>query len=149
MMNPFPWGRSIALLLVLPVCLLPLLLAGPRTFAPVPASRFDDWTTRHVVYSRIGTSAALEAARSDPRAIFRWRELEQQRQLAQGEAQQQKLQSFLLFRFPREPRRLTEKGKRPYKKPGFQHEKVFETMALVCGKLSTTQRQCKFNRRNS
>ncbi len=44
---------------------------------------------------------------------------------------------------------LTEKRKRPYTKPDFQHEKVFETMALACGKLSTTQRQCKFNRKNS
>ena len=41
------------------------------------------------------------------------------------------------------------KTKRPYKKPDFQHEKVFETMALACGKLSPTQAQCRFNRRNS
>jgi hypothetical protein len=44
---------------------------------------------------------------------------------------------------------LTEKRKRPYEKPAFQHEKVFETMALACGKLSSTERQCRFNRRNS
>jgi len=42
-----------------------------------------------------------------------------------------------------------EKSKRPYTKPAFQHEKVFETMALACGKLSPTQAQCRFNRRNS
>jgi hypothetical protein len=41
------------------------------------------------------------------------------------------------------------KSKRPYKKPGFLHEKVFETMALACGKLSATQAQCRFNRRTS
>jgi hypothetical protein len=41
------------------------------------------------------------------------------------------------------------KAKRPYTKPAFQHEKVFETMALACGKLSPTQAQCRFNRRNS
>ena len=41
------------------------------------------------------------------------------------------------------------KSKRPYAKPDFQHEKVFETMALACGKLSGTQRQCHFNRKNS
>jgi hypothetical protein len=41
------------------------------------------------------------------------------------------------------------KAKRPYKKPSFQHEKVFETMALACGKLHSTQHQCRFNRRNS
>jgi hypothetical protein len=43
----------------------------------------------------------------------------------------------------------TTKSKRPYSKPSFQHEKVFETMALACGKLSPTQAQCRFNRRNS
>ena len=36
-----------------------------------------------------------------------------------------------------------------YVKPDFQHEKVFETMALACGKLGPTQSQCRFNRRNS
>jgi hypothetical protein len=41
------------------------------------------------------------------------------------------------------------KSRRPYTKPAFQHEKVFETMALACGKLSPTQAQCRFNRRNS
>ena len=41
------------------------------------------------------------------------------------------------------------KAKKPYQKPAFQHERVFETMALACGKLSPTQLQCRFNRRNS
>lgn len=41
------------------------------------------------------------------------------------------------------------KAKRPYQKPAFQYEKVFETMALACGKLSPSQAQCRFNRRNS
>jgi hypothetical protein len=41
------------------------------------------------------------------------------------------------------------KPKRPYVKPAFQHEKVFETMALTCGKLGPTQAQCRFNRRTS
>ena len=41
------------------------------------------------------------------------------------------------------------KSKRPYVKPDFQYEKVFETMALACGKLGPTQAQCRFNRRNS
>jgi hypothetical protein len=48
-----------------------------------------------------------------------------------------------------EPVGANSKGRRPYKKPDFQHEKVFETMALACGKLSPTQAQCRFNRRNS
>jgi hypothetical protein len=41
------------------------------------------------------------------------------------------------------------KKKRTYAKPAFEYEKVFETMALACGKLSATQRQCRFNRKNS
>jgi len=39
--------------------------------------------------------------------------------------------------------------KRPYKKPAFAFEKVFETMALACGKISPTQATCKFNKKNS
>jgi hypothetical protein len=41
------------------------------------------------------------------------------------------------------------KSKRPYMKPDFQHEKVFETMALSCGKISPTQAQCHFSRKVS
>jgi hypothetical protein len=40
-------------------------------------------------------------------------------------------------------------GKRQYQKPSFQCEKVFETMALSCGKLSATQAQCRFNKKTS
>jgi hypothetical protein len=39
--------------------------------------------------------------------------------------------------------------KKPYKKPTFRFESVFETMALACGKISPTQFQCHFNRKNS
>ena len=39
--------------------------------------------------------------------------------------------------------------KKPYVKPAFRHEQVFETMALACGKLSPTQAQCRTNRKNS
>lgn len=39
--------------------------------------------------------------------------------------------------------------KRTYQKPAFQHERVFETMALVCGKISATQASCKHNRKRS
>ncbi len=49
----------------------------------------------------------------------------------------------------REARSSVSKAKCPYTKPAFQHQKVFETMALACGKLSPTQAQCRFNRRNS
>jgi hypothetical protein len=41
------------------------------------------------------------------------------------------------------------KEKKPYVKPSFEYERVFETMALACGKLSSTQAQCRFNRKNS
>jgi len=40
-------------------------------------------------------------------------------------------------------------AKRPYQKPAFRYERIFETMALSCGKVSPTQAQCKFNRKNS
>ena len=40
-------------------------------------------------------------------------------------------------------------GKKPYQKPEFQHERVFETMALACGKVSATQNQCRTTRKNS
>ncbi len=37
---------------------------------------------------------------------------------------------------------------KPYLKPAFRHERVFETMALACGKIAS-QGQCQRNRRNS
>jgi hypothetical protein len=40
-------------------------------------------------------------------------------------------------------------AKKEYKKPEFQREKVFETMALSCGKVESTQGACHFNRKNS
>ncbi len=40
-------------------------------------------------------------------------------------------------------------GKKPYQKPAFRYERVFETMALSCGKKSPTEFQCRFNRKNS
>jgi hypothetical protein len=33
-------------------------------------------------------------------------------------------------------------AKRPYIKPAFRSERVFETMALACGKTSSTEGQC-------
>ena len=38
--------------------------------------------------------------------------------------------------------------KKPYRKPSFRSEKVFETMALACGKVAT-QFQCRRRRRSS
>ena len=41
------------------------------------------------------------------------------------------------------------KAKRLYQKPAFRHERVFETTALICGKMATTEGQCRFNVQNS
>lgn len=40
-------------------------------------------------------------------------------------------------------------AKKPYHKPSFKFEKVFETMALACGKISPTQGSCKAIKKNS
>jgi hypothetical protein len=42
-----------------------------------------------------------------------------------------------------------KQGKKPYRKPAFRHERVFETMALSCGKMDPTQAQCLLNRKVS
>jgi hypothetical protein len=39
--------------------------------------------------------------------------------------------------------------KKIYHKPEFRFEHVFETQALSCGKVSTTQGQCAHNTKNS
>jgi len=41
-----------------------------------------------------------------------------------------------------------QSAKKPYSKPTFRSEKVFETMALACGKISG-QFQCRRRRRSS
>lgn len=43
---------------------------------------------------------------------------------------------------------LTETRK-PYEPPQVKHERVFETMALSCGKVQGTQGSCRFNRKAS
>jgi hypothetical protein len=47
---------------------------------------------------------------------------------------------------PGESRRT---AKKPYQEPAFRHERVFETMALSCGKVQPTNFQCSFHRMNS
>ena len=42
----------------------------------------------------------------------------------------------------REASRQPAATKLPYQKPAFRYERVFETMALACGKISTTQGEC-------
>jgi len=38
--------------------------------------------------------------------------------------------------------------KKPYVKPAFRHEQVFETMALACGKINTGS-SCRTVKKNS
>lgn len=40
-------------------------------------------------------------------------------------------------------------GKKKYEKPAFRFERVFETMALTCGKVGAVEFQCRFNRKTS
>jgi hypothetical protein len=48
-----------------------------------------------------------------------------------------------------EPEEDKKDARKPYQKPAFRHERVFETMALACGKLHPNQLQCRINRKNS
>jgi hypothetical protein len=41
------------------------------------------------------------------------------------------------------------KIKKPYQKPEVRYERVFETMALSCGKVQVHQASCHFNRKTS
>jgi hypothetical protein len=41
------------------------------------------------------------------------------------------------------------RGRKPYQKPAFRFERVFETMALSCGKVEPTATHCRFNRKVS
>ena len=43
----------------------------------------------------------------------------------------------------------TGKAKKLYQKPAFRHERVFETLALSCGKIAGTGPNCNSNRKNS
>jgi hypothetical protein len=49
-----------------------------------------------------------------------------------------------------EDKRLSQNkpAKKPYAKPSFRFEQVFETQALACGKVNT-QNQCHINRKTS
>ena len=39
--------------------------------------------------------------------------------------------------------------RKPYRKPAVRHEQVFETRALTCGKVQTTQGSCHWERKTS
>jgi hypothetical protein len=47
------------------------------------------------------------------------------------------------------PERNGGARKKPYQKPSFRYEKVFETQALSCGKIAPTQPTCQFSNRSS
>jgi len=40
-------------------------------------------------------------------------------------------------------------AKKLYQKPAFRYERVFETLALSCGKIAGTSVNCNSNRKNS
>jgi hypothetical protein len=54
---------------------------------------------------------------------------------------------------PTKPVTSTANGKsnirKPYQKPEVRHERVFETMALSCGKVQATSASCRLNRKTS
>jgi hypothetical protein len=55
-------------------------------------------------------------------------------------------------RAPREKHEQTGdagKAKKLYQKPAFRHERVFETLALACGKIGATIPSCQFSRKTS
>jgi hypothetical protein len=43
----------------------------------------------------------------------------------------------------------TTPARRPYEKPVFETEEIFETMALSCGKINPTQGACHAVHKNS
>jgi hypothetical protein len=55
-------------------------------------------------------------------------------------------------RAPREKSQQTDiagKKKKLYQKPAFRYERVFETLALSCGKIGATLPQCQFSQKTS
>jgi hypothetical protein len=47
------------------------------------------------------------------------------------------------------PLQAQQAVRKPYRKPEVRHEQVFETRALSCGKVQTTQSGCHFERKTS
>ena len=45
-------------------------------------------------------------------------------------------------------KKLLTNGKKPYGRPAFQYERVFETMALQCGKMNNGS-QCMFKQKSA
>jgi hypothetical protein len=98
MTKPLPRTGRFALLLLLPFGLLSLAAPHRREALSPRIPKFADWTTRHSVYTQFGTSAAIEAARRDPRALMRWREVEE-RELSRRQANFRRSNAMLQFGF--------------------------------------------------
>ena len=47
------------------------------------------------------------------------------------------------------PKQLSPVTKKRYQKPAFRYERVFETLALACGKIGPNEFQCRFNPKSS
>jgi hypothetical protein len=50
---------------------------------------------------------------------------------------------------PPGPLKARQEARKPYRKPEVRYEQVFETRALTCGKVQTTQGACHYNRKTS
>jgi hypothetical protein len=111
MIRPLSRGGRFALLLLLPVGLLPFVGPATRSVPLARSPQFSDWSTRHTLYSRFGTSQALESARNDPRALYRWQDAES-RQNARSFVPPVDLRSFFVFR-SRGPRTFPSRGAVP------------------------------------
>lgn len=48
-----------------------------------------------------------------------------------------------------QPAATARPSKKPYQKPAVRSERIFETMALACGKVNPNQLQCSLNRKAS
>jgi hypothetical protein len=48
-----------------------------------------------------------------------------------------------------EHQKAASKNKKPYQKPAFRYEQVFETLALACGKIGASTPQCQSSRKSS
>ena len=49
----------------------------------------------------------------------------------------------------KEPLEAADAGKKPYRAPSFEFERVFEVAALACGKVFSSQSGCRSSRKSS
>jgi hypothetical protein len=129
MTKSLPWAGRFALFLFLPVGILPFVYSsdqhsritraipndpsGPTVRIPVEqrSPKIVDWSTRHTMYTQFGTSRALELVQRDPRARFRWQEVEQRLQANRIASRPRSNLQFGLRNFPqRFPQRLPASG---------------------------------------